>query len=57
MKAKSMKFGMAAALAALFLLAAGFEMGARSVKFSPASQVEMSGAIIGGPAAKSSWSM
>lgn len=47
----------AMALAALAFLMAGFEMGARSVKFSPASQVEMSGIIIGGPAVKSARSM
>jgi hypothetical protein len=41
-----------AALAAIFLLSIGFEMGARSVKFSPASEVEFSGALITGPSAK-----
>jgi len=56
MKAMSMKAAVAL-LAALLILALGFEAGARSVKFSPADSVEFSGIILGGKAAKSSWSM
>lgn len=55
MKARAMK-GLAGLLAALLILAIGFEMGARSAKFSPASEVEFSGLLVNSPANKS-WSM
>lgn len=47
MKAKALKILGAAALAAL-LLAAGFEMGAKSVKVSPSESIELSGFILKG---------
>lgn len=54
--AKVLKLFAVLAAAAAFL-AVGFEMGARSVKFSPASAVEFSGILVGNKADNSPRSM
>ena len=45
-----------AVLLAMALVAFGFDLGARAAKFSPANEVEFSGHVVGGPAAKD-WRM
>lgn len=57
MRVLSVKKILVAALAGLAFLAIGFEMGARTVKFSPADSVEFSGAVIGGKILNSKWRM